>query len=276
MDDLQAHGAPPESVSQLLDRLDRIEEALPKRLRQCADFLRANLDLVAVSTVAELAEAAQVAPSAFMRFCHALGFSGYSGMQALFRVEYTQRRPDYAARLQELRDKGATDAARLMVDFAEAGHKSLSYAAQNLDPGLLQRIVERMLEAGTIHIIGRRRALAVASYMSYLLDKMEQPCLLHAGVGGMEFAHAIRPGDLLFAITFAPFSPETLALAERAHKVGASVVLLTDSAECPAAGLAGAVAVVREIEVGSFRVPTASLTLITALAVALGERGGPG
>ncbi len=84
---------PPETITQLLARLDRIGGALPKRLRQCAEYLRANINLIAVSTVAEISAAAGVAPSAFMRFCQALGFSGYSEMQALFRAEYAQSRP---------------------------------------------------------------------------------------------------------------------------------------------------------------------------------------
>ena len=74
---------------------------MPKRLRQCADFIARNPDRVAVSTVAELAAAAEVQPSAMMRFCQELGFSGFSQMQRLFRDEYSRKWPDYATRLAE-------------------------------------------------------------------------------------------------------------------------------------------------------------------------------
>ena len=74
---------------------------MPKRLRQCADFIVALPDRVAVSTVAELAAAAEVQPSAVMRFCQELGFSGFSQMQRLFREEYARKWPDYGTRLRE-------------------------------------------------------------------------------------------------------------------------------------------------------------------------------
>ena len=39
--------------------------------------------------------------------------------------------------------------------------------------------------------------------------------MLHDGVGGLDHRSALRPGDALLAITFAPYSEETLALAPR-------------------------------------------------------------
>ena len=56
-----AEGVPraPASVAELLASLDRIDGTLPKRLKQCAICLRANLDRVAVSTVADMAQLAE-------------------------------------------------------------------------------------------------------------------------------------------------------------------------------------------------------------------------
>ncbi len=74
----------PASIKQFEERLIDVSESLPKRLRQCAEYVAANKDRIAVSTVAEMAEGAGVQPSAFMRFCRILGFSGFSEMQRLF------------------------------------------------------------------------------------------------------------------------------------------------------------------------------------------------
>ena len=90
---------PPASVEEFRIRLRDVSDALPKRLRQCADYLALNTDKIAVSTVAELAEAAGVQPSALMRFCQLLGFTGFSELQKLFRHDYTQRWPNYSTRL---------------------------------------------------------------------------------------------------------------------------------------------------------------------------------
>ena len=75
----------PASIEEFRERLSQITDDLPRRLRQCADHIAANTDRIAVSTVAELAAGADVPPSALMRFCQIMGFSGFSGMQKLFR-----------------------------------------------------------------------------------------------------------------------------------------------------------------------------------------------
>ncbi|MEM8732537.1 MAG: MurR/RpiR family transcriptional regulator, partial [Pseudomonadota bacterium] len=65
----------PSDITSFLERLDASSEAMPKRLKQCAAFTRRHLHLIAVSTVSEMAKACEVAPSVYMRFCQALGFS---------------------------------------------------------------------------------------------------------------------------------------------------------------------------------------------------------
>ncbi|MAU95239.1 MAG: RpiR family transcriptional regulator [Fulvimarina sp.] len=260
----------PETVSELLDRLDGIDASLPKRLGQCAGFLRHNIHLVAVSTVADLSAGAGVQPSAFMRFCQALGFSGFSEMQALFRAEYREFRPDYAERLSQLRQRGEEGPELLVANFAEAGHKSLVSLMNTLDGERLQQACDILAAAGTIHLVGLRRAFAIVSTMGYMLDKMQVPTVIHRTSGQIESDHAIRPGDALFAVSFAPFSQETLQLAARTHERGIPVVGLSDTADGPLATTARTLLVAREVDVGAFRVPTAAMTLATSLAVAVG------
>lgn len=269
-DQIQGAEVAPENISELLARLDRMSATMPKRLRQCAEYLRANINLVAVTTVAEMSSAAGVAPSAFMRFCQALGFSGYSEMQALFRSEYAQSRPDYAERLSQLRARGGNGSARLLADFIEASHKSLVSLSNMTDVDVLAQMVDRLAQARTVHLVGMRRAYAVVNYMGYMLQKMDIPCVVHSGAAGIEFTAAIQPEDLVLAVTFAPFAQETRSLAEAAHRSGAPVLLLTDSADCPLGKIAEVQLIAREVDVGAFRVPTASMTLVTTIAVALG------
>src|SRR5690606_18549988 len=121
--------AAPASVDEFQERLVQIADTLPKRLRQCADFVPHNTDKIAVSTVAELAAAAGVQPSAFMRFCQLLGFTGFSDMQRLFRDSYGQRWPDYATRLENLRAAGSQSPSALLAEFVEAGRLSLERLA---------------------------------------------------------------------------------------------------------------------------------------------------
>jgi DNA-binding MurR/RpiR family transcriptional regulator len=264
----------PASVEDFFARLRGQGDRLPKRLRQCADFFAANPERVALSTVAEIAEAAEVQPSAVMRFCQELGFSGYSQMQKLFRDEYTRTWPDYATRLERLRQQGTDTPSALLAEFVEAGRASLASLTTTVSADALDRAVEILSAARILHIVGFRRAFPVANYMAYALDKMGVPAMLHDGVGKLDSRHAIRAGDVLLAITFAPFSPETVSYAEFAAGQSIPLVAITDTETSPLKKLGADVLLVREIDVGAFRALATSLSLATALAVAVGARRG--
>lgn len=266
----------PRNVTEVIERLDAVMDGLPKRLKQCAGFTRRHLHLIAVSTASEMAKACGVAPSVYIRFCQALGFSGYSEMQALFRARFTEFRPNYEERLANLREEGAIGTSRLLAEFAEAGHKSLMELENTVTNESLDRIAQGMADARVVHLVGLRRAFSVVSNMAYILDQLGVPAALHYGAGMLNSGKSIFPGDVLFAATYAPFSNETVRLAESVSNRGIPVYCLTDSEKCPVADFASEVLIAREDEVGGFRALNASVSLTTALAVAVKALRDPG
>jgi DNA-binding MurR/RpiR family transcriptional regulator len=270
--DVASPSGAPDTLDALCRKIAARGETLPKRLRQCADYVTQNPDRVAVSTVAELAQAAEVQPSAVMRFCQEFGFSGFSQMQRLFREEYSRKWPDYATRLQNLRRTGESGPAVLLAEFVEAGRTSLENLMRTVDVATLERAVEILAGSPVIHLVGYRRAFPVASYLAYALEKMAIPCVLHSAVGHLASSHALRPGDAVLAITFAPYSTETVAFAETAHAGGHDVVALTDSLSSPLHRLGVVPLLVSEVDVGAFRALSATFALALGLAVAVGAR----
>ena len=263
--------APPASVDEFRARLAQVSAELPRRLRQCADYIAANTDRIAVSTVAELAAGADVPPSALMRFCQILGFSGFSEMQRLFREAYSPGWPDYSTRLKNLKDEGAGSPSALLAEFIEAGRLSLEALAKTADEVALAQSVALLAAADTVHVVGLRRAFPVATYLAYVFEKMSVPTMLHDGVGKLDHRFALRPGDAVLAITFAPYSEETLALAQDAQTRGQPVVALTDRMSSPLVRLSTAVLTVPEVDFGAFRSLSATIAMAISLAVAVGS-----
>lgn len=266
----------PATVEEFRERLAELSDSLPKRLRQCADYIGANTDRIAVSTVAELAAGADVPPSALMRFCQMMGFSGFSEMQKLFREAYSPGWPDYSTRLKNLKETGAGSPAALLAEFVEAGRLSLEALAKTADEGSLAQAVAVLAAAETVHVVGFRRAYPVASYLTYVFEKMSVPSMQHDGVGKLDHRFALRTGDALVAITFAPYSEETLALAADARARGLPVVALTDHLTSPLARHANAILTVPEVDFGAFRSLSATIALALSLAVAVGTARGEG
>lgn len=267
--------AAPATVDEFRQRLTEVSASLPRRLRQCADYIAANTDRIAVSTVAELAAGADVPPSALMRFCQILGFSGFSDMQRMFREAYSPGWPDYSTRLANLKADGAGSPSALLAEFIEAGRLSLESLAKTADEAALAQSVALLAAADTVHVIGLRRSYAVACYLAYVFDKMSVPAMLHDSVGKLDHRFALRPGDALIAITFAPYSEETLTLAQDAKARGLTVVAITDRMTSPVVRLADAVLTVPEVDFGAFRSLSATIAMAISLAVAVGSaRGG--
>ncbi|MCU0827612.1 MAG: MurR/RpiR family transcriptional regulator [Tabrizicola sp.] len=264
--------SPPSTIHAFHDRLLALRGTLPRRLQDCADYLLAHHDQIALSTVAQIAERAGVPPSAIMRFCQILGFSGFAAMQKLFRDALTSSPPDYATRLHNLKARGADHPAALLAEFVEAGRLSLEGLTKDLDEDVLDQCVDLLSRARIIHLAGFRRSFPVASYLSYAFDKLDVPCLLHDGVAGLGQRSAMQPGDALLAITFAPYSGETLDLARHAQHSGLAVVLLTDPPPTALLDLADAILTVREVDFGAFRSLSAAIALALALAVAVAAR----
>lgn len=261
----------PASVSELRVRLVQISDGLPKRLRQCADYFADNLDRIAVSTVADMAAGAEVPPSAVMRFCQILGYTGFSELQKLFRDAYAPGWPDYATRMKNLKQSGAGTAPALLAEFVEAGRLSLESLAKSVDEAALGAAVAQLAGADTVHVVGLRRAFPVAAYLVYVFEKMAVPVMLHDGVGKLDHRHALRKGDAVLAISFAPYSEETLALAQDARDRGLAVVAMTDGAAGPLGRLGTAVLTVTEVDFGAFRSLSATIAMALALAVAVGS-----
>ena len=270
--DRTAAPAAPDTIESLFRLVAGRAEEMPRRLRQCAEFIVRYPDRVAVSTVAELAAAAEVQPSALMRFCQELGFSGFSQMQRLFRDDYSRKWPDYSTRLQSLRDTGERRPEVLLAEFVEAGRASLERLMGTVDPGALERAVAVLSAAATLHLVGYRRSFPVASYLAYAFEAMAIPNVLHSGIGQLPTAHAVRPGDAVLAISFAPYSAETVAFVAAARAGDHPVVAITDSLSSQLQRHEVLPLLVSELDVGAFRTLSATFALAIALAVAVGAR----
>ena len=267
--------APPDTPAALRDRLLAMSDSLPRRLRQCAEYVAANLDRIAVSTVADMAEGAGVQPSAMMRFAQAVGFSGYSEMQRMVRAAHAGPRPAYDARLRSLRARGAGSPPALLAEFVDAGRHSLEALLRSVEAGALERAAAAIATARLVHVVGMRRAFAPAAQLAYSFEKMGVPALLHAGTAGLDARAAIAPGDVVVAISFAPYSSATVELATAAVDAGATLIAITDDGLSPLRKLGALVLAVNESDYGDFRPLAATMTLTLALAVAAGSaRGG--
>jgi DNA-binding MurR/RpiR family transcriptional regulator len=267
---------PPGSFDDLQRRLIEIEPQLPKRLRQAAAYALEHPDEFALGTASTLARNADVQASTLVRLAQTIGFGGFSELQEVFRSRLRSRWPDYSERLRALqqnaRDSG--DPTHLLFGFADSAAASIARLREGAQRRELDRAVGLLARARTIHCLGQRRSFCVAHYLTYALSQLRMKASLIDNVGGLgpeELAQA-GAGDALIAVSFSPYAPFTVDLAKRARRAGVPIVVITDSALSPLAGLADVRFEIVESDFGSFRSLAATFCLAMTLAVAVGEK----
>ena len=262
--------AAPRDFSALKAFLAEHSDALPKRLRQVAVALVTQPDDIAFNTAASVAERIGVQPSTLVRFAQALGYQGFSDLQDIFRARLRERFPDYRERLAALKGGGPME---LFNGFARSATVSFERAQSSLDPERLESAIARIAAAETIYILAGRRVFAVASYAAYACAKLGLRAILVDQLGGLgpEQAAGARPNDVLLAVSFSPYAPETVAIAGQLKASGVPVVAITDTAFSPLVPLSDVWMEVSEADYGAFRSLAATFALVMTLMVAAAE-----
>jgi DNA-binding MurR/RpiR family transcriptional regulator len=270
-----AAGSPPRDYDALRQKIVVEHGSLSRRLRLVADYVLANPNQVALDTVAVLAAHIEVAPSVMIRFAQALGYSGFSDLQEVFRTRLTSLVPTYNDRIRHLLTEpgNAADPAALLGRFVDGGIHALEHLRATTAPDKIVAAVDILAKAKTIHVAGFRRSYPVANYLLYALNHLS--CRAHPldNAGGMLKAQmsTMRAGDALVLVTFYPYAAEALELLDHAAEKGIPVVSITDTTGGPLR----AAKVCFEVDEASdtkFRSLNACITLALTLTVAFGQR----
>ncbi|MCZ6587787.1 MAG: MurR/RpiR family transcriptional regulator [Alphaproteobacteria bacterium] len=274
-----ATSAPPESYKELRAEMAGRYDGLTKRLRQIAEYALANPNDMALETVAVIAERAEIQPSSLIRFAKAFGYDGFSTMQQVYRRRLIDQRPSYSERIRafgETSDGDSQVPLAVLDRFVGAAVLALNNLNETVEAEALEHALESLVSASTIYVVGQRRAFPVAAYLGYAFAQLGRRTVLVDSIGGMlsQQASAIRAEDAVVAVSFHPYSPESLQVVEHARDRGAAIVAITDGPLSPLVGPADVSFEVEEAQVESFRALSASMCLALALVVGLGYRLG--
>src|SRR5690606_16451602 len=107
---------------------------LPRQQQQIAQYVLQSPDEVALGTVATVAEAAGVQPSALIRFANNMGFAGFTEMQQVFRARLLDRAGSYRERIESMRrsSTGAASEAGVLHQFVSNGMADLGALEDNV------------------------------------------------------------------------------------------------------------------------------------------------
>jgi DNA-binding MurR/RpiR family transcriptional regulator len=274
-----ASANPAQNLADLNREISGRYENLSKRLRQIAEFALKHPNEIAIESIAVIAQHAGVQPSALIRFAKAFGFEGFSDLQRIFQQRLRESRPSYPERIAALREElhGQSDHGPLAIltRFAEANIAALQHLCEETKASDLDRAVQILRKAETIHLVAQRRSFPLAAYLYYALSKIGRRANLIDAIGGMDQEQRLlmEPRDALVAITYADYTPRVVETVAFAAQRKVPVVGITDQPLSPLTAQCDVVFYVEDAAVHDFRSLGASMCLAQSLVVALGATG---
>ena len=227
---------PSPTTNAILDRLTEEWDALTPEAQKAARYVLENPQDVGVSTVREIAEAANVKPNTVVRMARQVGFQGYDDFREPFREQIRKGGasfPDRARWLQSIEQAG--NLGELYADMVRSMFDNIEETFASIEVEKLKAAAEDIWNSRQVFTLGVGVNNSNARNFTYLAST------------GMTQFHAIpRPGstavddlawadkrDVLIAITCKPYRSEVVEAVKIAREQGMTVVAISDSPASP-------------------------------------------
>ena len=242
---------------------------LTKSEKRIANFLRKNQEESAFLSAGEIANRLDLSEATLVRFARSLGFSSYPAMRAVLQDNF-RRRVTHSARLRgrlnDLRDGGdiferltATE-----IDF-------LSQALDSIKREELNNAVEILHEHDRVFVFGLGPSVSLVDLLELRLRRFgrEVVPLTSSGREFLEYLTMMEEKDLLFVICFFDQNPALKLVIDYANKVGATVIMLTDTLEAILGDKVDVVLSAKRGPIGEFHSLVVPMTVINSLLLSL-------
>jgi len=242
---------------------------LTKSEKRIANFLRRNQEESAFLSAGEIASRLDLSEATLVRFARSLGFSSYPAMRTVLQDNF-RRRVTHSARLRgrlnDLREGGdiferltATE-----IDFLTQALDSIKREELNKAVGILH-------EHDRVFVFGLGPSVSLVDLLELRLRRFgrEVVPLTNSGREFLEYLNMMKEGDLLFVICFFDQNPALKLVIDYANKVGATIIMLTDTLEAILGDKVDVVLSAKRGPIGEFHSLVVPMTVINSLLLSL-------
>lgn len=209
------------------------ENELTDKKRLVGKYIVDNYVQAAFCTTAELADEVGVSEATVIRFANDLGFEGYPQLQDEIQ-NLVQSQLTTLDRLKEyhrhLEDNENPTIKAIISDL-----HNLEKTLHNLDFNELEEIVERIVKADKVLIVGLRMSSPLARYMGIVLRKSLENVSVICSSSDQFYEElvGINKNSLVMAIDFPRYSKATVQYLKAARREGVATLAVTDSELSP-------------------------------------------
>ena len=256
----------------ILSVLQSNSVSFSKGQRRIAQYIMDEYDKAAFMTAAKLGKTVGVSESTVVRFAVILGFDGYPSMQKAMQ-EMVLNRLTSVQRLEVASDRiGSQDIVSMVL---QSDAEKLRRTDETLNREDFKKVVDAIVEAKHVYILGVRSAAPLANFLGYYLRYLSDNVhiVTASGAGEMfEQIVGVNDQDAVVAFSFPRYSTTTLKGAQYCASAGATVIGITDSSVSPLAQVCDHVLLAKSDMLSLVDSLVAPVSVVTALIVAVSAR----
>ncbi|NMA66262.1 MAG: MurR/RpiR family transcriptional regulator [Clostridiaceae bacterium] len=255
------------------DIMKKMKDKYPsfsKGQKLIAEYIFEHYDKAAFMTAAKLGEKAGVSESTVVRFATEMGYDGYPNLQKVLR-EVVKSRLTAVQRLEVSSEQ--IDPESVLKSVLQADMNKIRLTMEEADPINFNKIVEEILNANRIFILGVRSSAPLASFLGFYFNLIfENVRLVHTTSVSEMFEQIVnaREKDVVIGISFPRYSKRTSKAMQYAKHQGATVIAITDNQHSPLAKYSDYSLFARSDMASFVDSLVAPLSIINALIVAIG------
>jgi DNA-binding MurR/RpiR family transcriptional regulator len=213
-------------------------------MRRIASAVLERPQIVVENTISELARACDTSEASIVRFCRAIGFSGYPQFKIHLAAELAKESAELGAGSERAygADISPHDTLEDVVSkIAGSEILGIRETADNLDLGILAQVVERIERAKRIVLYGVSASNGGAQDLAQKLLRIGYTALaFHDAHDALVSAAVLGEKDVAIGFSHSGRTKETIAFLNGARRAGAYAVAVSNSPESPMADVADA------------------------------------
>ena len=217
---------------------------LPQKHKRLGDYFIENFDKIPFLNVHQISEATSLSVASVVRFAQRIGFKGYLELR-------DQISKELQSRIHNKEIFSLVDSVKLKNDFltsvANQDIKNINETLHSLDRKNFEKTINLILDSERVYTAGLGISFLLAGVLAYQLNQVavDAKSFTHDHTTFMEQVLFLNNDDLIIALSFPPYSKETVDTAKFAKERGVKVVSITNKDASPITFYSDAVLVVK-------------------------------
>ncbi len=238
---------------------------LSKGQQKVAKYLLENPREFALHSAKEIGEKAGLSETTVIRFCYAIGLSGYSELQKNVRDQFISEKSSLANYYSSKLD--IVDEPRFFEQVMEKDIQFIRETIMRINEADFQRAVDLLESAEKVYICGLRSSFSMANWLAFSLGIVRKNVQLvrRDTDDVLSMISGMNSDSVFVALSFHRYMKETLHIAEMAKSKGACIVGITDSPVAPLRDIADILLPLYSAEMSTLDIAPALISFINAV-----------